>query len=50
LIAALTASAEAPPSPSTAPTPEVKKYFSSKVPRGQWRYLFDVTRLTVAES
>ena len=46
-IAALTASAETAPSPSAAATPEVKKYFSSNVPRGQWRYLLEVTRLTV---
>jgi hypothetical protein len=28
-------------------TPEVKKYFSSNVPRRQCRYLFEVTRLIV---
>ena len=38
---------ELAPSPSAAPTPLEKKYFSSNVPRGQDRYLLLVTRLTV---
>src|SRR3546814_5110703 len=42
-----TASADTAPSPPAAETPLVKKYLSSYSPRGQDRYLFDVTRLTV---
>src|SRR6185312_14493453 len=46
-IALLTASADTASPPSDEDTPEVEKYFSSKVPRAQLRYLLLVTRLTV---
>ena len=42
-----TASAECASPPRAPAIDEVKKYFSSKMPRGVAMYLFVVTRLTV---
>ncbi len=36
-----------PSPPALDAMAEVKKYFSSKMPVGHWRYLLDVTRETV---